>query len=140
MSGTKVMMTGADEAEYLANIALSSRIMDFPDGVRRHITLRDCYWKALDRLQNQRGWPISEMAFRVAQSHWLRESFREAAMQTDTDRVQEARTNAADITSWPRQSPSAARFENELRRALSDLVHVTMPQLIGCGRWPSNES
>jgi hypothetical protein len=38
MSG-KIAITGGDEADYEAGSGLSSRLMEFPDGLTRHITL-----------------------------------------------------------------------------------------------------
>ena len=62
-------MTGADEAHYLNAVGLSSRVVWFPDGVSRHLTLRNSQWDVLDRLSKNMGWPqsdIPELAFQLA--------------------------------------------------------------------------
>ena len=72
MTGTKITMTGADEAHYESAIGLSSRVVQFPDGVTRHLTLKNAQWDILDRLCKDRDWPesaIPEMAFRLAREY-----------------------------------------------------------------------
>lgn len=62
-------MTGADEAHYLSTSEKSSRILTFPDGKARHITLKNWHWDVLDKLHEDKGWPTTEipsMAFQVA--------------------------------------------------------------------------
>lgn len=48
-------MIGADEAHHQNITGLSSRTIDFPDGLTRHITLKNWYWLVLDWLHDQ-GW------------------------------------------------------------------------------------
>jgi hypothetical protein len=57
MTGTTITIKGADEAHYLAATALTSRLVMFPDGIARHITLQNRQWEIADRLQKERGWP-----------------------------------------------------------------------------------
>lgn len=63
-------MTGGDEAHRLASSALASRLVSFPDGIARHITLSNWHWEALDRLRTT--WPdydLTGMAFERAQKY-----------------------------------------------------------------------
>lgn len=55
MSGTKITITGADEAHYLSASKETSRLIRFPDGISRHITLSNWHWEVLDRL-HKKGW------------------------------------------------------------------------------------
>lgn len=69
MGGTKITMTGADEAHYLSASKKSSRLIRFPDGVSRHITLSKWHWEVLDRLHKDKGWnrnTIPEAAYEHA--------------------------------------------------------------------------
>jgi hypothetical protein len=65
MSGTKIVMTGVDEAHFLAASETSSRVINFPDGKARHITLKNWYWQVLDKLHDVKGWPKSEVPMMV---------------------------------------------------------------------------
>ena len=49
-------MTGADEAHYRFISKTSSRLVNFPDNVPRHITLSNWHWEVVDRLQKEQGW------------------------------------------------------------------------------------
>src|SRR5437868_6147367 len=60
MSGKKITLTGADEANYLKNSKKNSRLLPFPDGISRHITLSNWHWEVLDRLYDK-GWTIDEI-------------------------------------------------------------------------------
>lgn len=50
MGGTKITITGADEAHYLSASKESSRLFHFPDGISRLITLSSWHWEVLHRL------------------------------------------------------------------------------------------
>jgi hypothetical protein len=66
MNGTKITLTGADEAHFQSVVGLSSRVVRFPDGLGRHITLRNWEWEVVDRLSEQKGWAetaLPELAF-----------------------------------------------------------------------------
>jgi hypothetical protein len=56
MSGTKITLTGADGAHYRVITGFSSRLIRFPDGITRHITLRNWEWEVADRVQRKNGW------------------------------------------------------------------------------------
>ena len=61
MTGKKITMIGADKAHFLCVSKESSRLLDFPDGISRHITLKSWCWEVLDRLHNDKGWSKSEI-------------------------------------------------------------------------------
>ena len=54
-------MTGADEAHYLSVSKESSRLIAFPDGISRHLTLKNWHWEVLDKLHTDKGWPKDEI-------------------------------------------------------------------------------
>lgn len=60
MSGTKITLTGADEAHYLSASKETSRLIRFPDGISRHITLTNWHWEVLDRV-HKNGWARHEI-------------------------------------------------------------------------------
>jgi hypothetical protein len=63
MGGKKLTITGGDEAHYLKASRKSSRLVRFPDGLIRHITLRGWEWEVFDRIQKKRtGWPQYQIA------------------------------------------------------------------------------
>jgi hypothetical protein len=69
MAGIRIKTTGIDEAHYLAVTATRARVFPFPDGLTRHITLKNWQWEVLDRLQRDHGYPpdgISDAALKLA--------------------------------------------------------------------------
>jgi hypothetical protein len=60
MGATKITMTGADEAHYRDATASQTRVIAFPDGVTRHITLTTRQWQVFDALP-EHGWPRSSL-------------------------------------------------------------------------------
>lgn len=50
-------MVGADEAHYQAIAGRSSRVITFPDGKPRLITLKKRYWDVLDMMHTKKGFP-----------------------------------------------------------------------------------
>jgi len=52
-------MTGADDAHYGRISQTSSRLVHFPDGVARYITMTNWHWEVLDRLHTEKGWDTS---------------------------------------------------------------------------------
>lgn len=48
-------LQGADSAHYEAISRLESRLIDYPDGVRRLITLKSWYWQTLDQMEAEYG-------------------------------------------------------------------------------------
>lgn len=57
MSGVRIT-TGGDEAAS----KLMPRIITFPDGQARHISLENRYWSVLEQLHTKKGWPRDEIA------------------------------------------------------------------------------
>jgi hypothetical protein len=70
MSGTKITMIGADEAHYLSVSEESARLIDFPDGIPRHMTLSKWHWEVLDKLHKDKGWAKDEIP-KLAYEHAL---------------------------------------------------------------------
>ena len=69
MTGTKITLTGVDRAHYLNATGLSSRVVRFPDGITRHITLTNWEWEVVDWHSVVQGWPqnaLPELAFQHA--------------------------------------------------------------------------
>ena len=60
MSGVRIT-TGGDDAAIKAALQSASRIITFPDGKARHITLESRYWTVFDKLQSEKGWPPDEL-------------------------------------------------------------------------------
>jgi hypothetical protein len=56
MSRTKITLIGGDGAHYQAISGIRSRLIRFPDGITRHITLRNWQWEVADRVQRKNGW------------------------------------------------------------------------------------
>jgi hypothetical protein len=54
-------MTGGDEAHYLSVSQECARLVAFPDGISRHITLKKWHWEVVDRLQKDKSWPQDEL-------------------------------------------------------------------------------
>jgi hypothetical protein len=72
MSRKKITMIGVGESHYPSISEKSSRILTFPDGKARLLTLKNWYWEVLDKLHKEKGWPTTEipaMAFQVADRH-----------------------------------------------------------------------
>ena len=61
-------MTGADEAQYLAATQAASRLVMFPDGLARHITLKHCHWQLFDWLRTEKRWTEEAFAEGVFQA------------------------------------------------------------------------
>ncbi len=97
-------MIGADESRYLAISQLASRLVTFPDGVSRHLTLSRWHWEALDRLQSERGW-------------------------TPYDAPETALEHAETFCS--RRQPAA--FEAQLRRSFRLMIEAGMVDLTPAG-------
>jgi hypothetical protein len=74
MGATKITMTGADEAHYRDAMASLTRVIPFPDGVTRHITLTKRQWQVFDELP-QHGWPRSSLLL------WVIQNIRETAAE-----------------------------------------------------------
>ena len=69
MTGTRITLTGADKAHYLNATGLSSRVVRFPDGITRHVTLTNWEWEVVDWHTDVEGWPRSalpELAYQHA--------------------------------------------------------------------------
>lgn len=62
MDGKKIMMTGLNEAYFLRASKKTSRLIRFPDGVSRHITLSEWQWEVFDRLIKYKNWQVGELA------------------------------------------------------------------------------
>lgn len=60
MRGTKITITGGDEAHYLSASKESPRLIRFPDGVSRHITLPNWHWEVFDKLVKDKCWSKRE--------------------------------------------------------------------------------
>ena len=62
-------MQGADEAHYLQASQNVPRLIEFPDGICRHINLSKWQWEVFDRLITDKGWSKEELpvaAFELA--------------------------------------------------------------------------
>ena len=81
---TRITLTGGDGVHRKAMTDTSSRLMTFPDGVSRVITLRNAYWHRLDELRIHRNSPIEEMALNMARAYCAYQSFNEAAAPSDS--------------------------------------------------------
>jgi hypothetical protein len=57
VTGIEISLNGADSSSYEKATRTSTRLVPFPDGVTRHITLKNCYWEALDWRSKTQGWP-----------------------------------------------------------------------------------
>jgi len=69
MTGTRITLTGVDKAHYLNATGLSSRVVQFPDGMARHITLTNWEWEVVDWHTVVEGWAtnaLPELAFQHA--------------------------------------------------------------------------
>lgn len=70
MRKTKIEMDGINKEERVHMRARASRVIEFPDGLTRHVTLRNWHWVSLDWLINDRKWEKSRIpgsAFNLAQ-------------------------------------------------------------------------
>lgn len=56
MTGTKISMSGADGAHFRAATATSTRLIPFPDGFTRHITLTNRQWEVFDNVWLPSQW------------------------------------------------------------------------------------
>lgn len=55
------------KARYLSTVRQSSRILSFPDGRKRFITLKNWHWEVFDRLKAEKGWRNRELENSVYQ-------------------------------------------------------------------------
>lgn len=101
-------MTGADEASYLASRKLSSRLIPFPDGISRHITLEQKFWDTVDRLCAAEGWRLDDFT-------------KPVLVLAEQRRVK-----------W---SESFTDFEDVLRQEFQGFIQATMPFLLGPKEW-----
>lgn len=107
-------MTGADEAAYQSMVGLSSRVMTFPDGLARHITLSNREWNVVDWLEHEAGWlpqDLPELCFSHALTFWFNETFNRAAHAAPAD--------------------ERRQFEEQLIRSLRSHIRVSMARASG---------
>lgn len=133
MSGVKIEMTGADGAEYHSIVGLQSRLVVFPDGITRHITLNNWHWEVFDRSHEDAATQyLLEGAYLHALEFWLQDSFKEAAAPRRglVGQLAALRDNASDITDPP-PSRTGARFDARLRRSLVQMISVAMADVTG---------
>jgi hypothetical protein len=134
-------MARITETNYRNVIGFQSRIILFPDGVARHITLSKWEWGVYDRTHKESGSDyLPEGAYHHALCFWFQDSFNDAARPSRrlSDRLATMRANAADITSAHHLPPGRARFEARLRRSLARMIAVNMPEATGCAD-PAND-
>jgi hypothetical protein len=134
MSGTKITMTGADSADYQSMVGLQSRVVVFPDGGARHITLTNREWNVADWLEEEMGWwpgDLAEEAYIHALTFWCLDMFNVAA--------------GHDVSDWSADQPEItridavragltterARFEVQLRRSLRSMIRGNMARASG---------
>jgi hypothetical protein len=94
MPRTRITLTGADPLGYRDTLALSSRLLRFPDGVTRLITLTGWQWTVFDQWPGRTGC----FAFRL---------------------LEQALTIAATLQA----ENGDARFEENVHSALTELVN-----------------
>ena len=69
MTGTRITLTGIDSAHFLNATGLSSRLICFPDGINRHVTLTNWEWEVVDWHTVVEGRPqdaLPELAYQHA--------------------------------------------------------------------------
>jgi hypothetical protein len=142
----RLVLTGGDEESYRATTRLSSRLIAFPDGLTRHITLRDWEWNVYDWLYAEFrsvGWPAPEyFAFRstlrwlprdvlrrLQPPGWQRRpsiAFNNAAAPPPLPAVLAFRDNAESITGQAQRC-----FERKLRQSLRWEIYYWMYNRMG---------
>lgn len=134
-------MAGIVESRYRTESGLQSRIIIFPDGLARHITLSGWQWDVYDRTHERVGSEyLPEGAYLHALKYCLGESFNENAhpVRRLDDRLHIFRVNAEHLSRKQRSLPAAARFEHRLRRSLVRMIAVNMPAATGRPK-PAND-
>jgi hypothetical protein len=113
MSARKTGMTGIDS--YEATMTSSSRLLDFPDGLSRHITLNNWQWQVFDRKHEELDEVyMPRLAYQHAFRFWFCATFNGAA----------SGEGAGD----------RARFEHQLRRSLAAMIRVNMAACMDAGK------
>jgi hypothetical protein len=131
MTGMRITMVGGDSAHRRAVTGLQSRLISFPDGFTRHITLTNWEWDVFDRVPHRDY--LAGGAYFDAQRAWLEDTFNDAAAPPSpcTDRLRLLRETADEMTQQNPLSRSRARFEARLRYSLWGLISVNMPRVAG---------
>jgi len=57
----KIKLTGSDEKHRRLMNESNSRLIPFPDGLTRLLTLRNWEWEVVDRLTKNKGWSAREL-------------------------------------------------------------------------------
>lgn len=107
-----------------------SRLMVFPDGITRHITLSAWEWRVFDATPHSVLLP--EAAYLHAMTFWVLYAFNHASSSTDR-RGSEGQTEAV-----PHGARERRGFEARLRRSLSRLIAANMRSVTG-GAPPVND-
>jgi hypothetical protein len=106
-----------------------SRLLVFPDGVTRHITLLTWEWKVFDAVPHRDLLPAG--AYHHALTFWLLDIFNFASAPHDRRGA-----DAGMASGGP--APERRGFEPRLRRSLSRMIHANMRSITG-GEPPAND-
>lgn len=120
MSDGKIELT-------LAATGRDARLLVFPDGITRHITLSAWEWQVFDAIPHRDLLPAG--AYQHALTFWLLDAFNFASAQRD-------RRNGGAAGG---AIPERRGFEARLRRSLARMIAANMRSVAG-GEPPANDT